>query len=130
VSGSPYLVDVHGPAVVVPARVCALVEARCDLSGLRVRVRGVDPEASNVLIALHIAALTFRTSATGSPVAATREAPAEWLSTAQAAAVASVTPRAVRLAAREGRLQAVKVGKAWRVSRESLAHWEAARRAA
>jgi excisionase family DNA binding protein len=135
VNGGPrsaFLIGTAGPSVIVPGRLAAMLEARCDLSGLRTRIRGLDPEASAVLESLHVAALMWRTSSTGSSVAPAAEVAASstWLSTTQAAAVAGVTPRAVRLAAEEGRLEAVQVGKAWRVSREDLAHWQAARQAA
>lgn len=128
----PHLVGVEGPAVVVPARIAAILERHADLSGLRVRTRGVDPEATAVLEALHVAALQWRGSATGTEEAAEAEPATDskrWLSTGEAADLVGVTARAIRKAIDEGRLEAVKVGGRKRISREDLEHYRAARAA-
>jgi excisionase family DNA binding protein len=118
--------------VLVPARIAAIIERQARLSELRVRIRGVDPEASAVLEALHVAALSWRSCATateddtGPQPAAESE---QWLSTGQAADIAGVTASALRKAIKEGRLQATKVGTHNRISREDLEHYKAARAA-
>lgn len=71
-----YLVGVDGPIALVTPRVAAILERHADLSALRVRTRGLDPEATAVLEALRYAAMTWRGSATGTPVATGEELPA------------------------------------------------------
>lgn len=127
-----YVIGAQGPAVVVPARVAAWLESKANLSALRVRARGSDAEVDAVLVALRVAALAWRTSATGSDVEPTPEAARgseQWLSTSKAADLLGITDRAVRLAIREGRLEAVQVAGRWRVSRANVEHYRAARAA-
>ncbi|WP_157417546.1 helix-turn-helix domain-containing protein [Nocardioides sp. Iso805N] len=129
---SPHLIGVDGPAVLVPARIAAILERHADLTALRVRTRGVDPEASAVLEALRVAAMTWRGSATGTEGAPKPE-PAQdsnqWLSTGEAADLAGVTSRAIRKAIEGGRLQATEIGGRYRISREDLEQFKAARAA-
>jgi excisionase family DNA binding protein len=88
--------------------------------------RGEDPEVDQTLIALTVIALQWRNSATGTSKAPTPELDAqlEWLSTTQAAEALTMTDRAIRKAIREKRLNAVHVGRAYRISREQLAHFK------
>lgn len=128
---SAYVHGVGAPVVVVPGRVAALLDNLLDLTRLRVEVRGQDAELDAVLVALRVAAANWRTTATGSPhppapEAATRST---WLSTAQAADILGVTDRAVRLAITEHRLNAQQIDGRWRISREDLEHFRAARAA-
>jgi excisionase family DNA binding protein len=134
---NPFLVGAEGPAVLVPARVAAILERHADLTALRVRVRGLDPEASAVLEALRAAALCWRSSALA-PQSGTgddRDAePApesmEWLTTGEAADQAGVTSRAIRRAIEDGRLPAsTTAGGHNRISPEDLAHYKAVRAA-
>jgi hypothetical protein len=127
-----YVHGVEGPVVVIPARVCAWLERHVQLNEIRIRERGADQEVDAVLVALRLAALTWRTSATGTPVAAKPEAPAElnqWLSTTQTADILYITDRAVRLAIKEGRLKATSINGRWRIAREDIAHFNAAKAA-
>lgn len=127
-----YLVGIQGPTVMVPARVAAWLEVRAGLSSVRARARGNDPEVDAVLLALRIAGLAWRTSATGSEVEPEPEVPREssqWLSTGQAAGLLGITDRAVRLAIREGRLEAQQVAGRYRISRPNFEHYRAARAA-
>lgn len=126
---SPALVGMHGPAVVVPARVAAVLERYADLTGLRVRTRGVDPEVTHVLEALRYAALTWRSSAIGTAEAVRPEpaASSDWLSTREAADLLRVTPRAVRKSIALGKLPSQRVGNRHRISREDLEHYRATR---
>lgn len=127
-----YIHGVDAPVVVIPARVCAWLERHARLNEVRIRERGSDPEVDAVLVALRLAALTWRTAATGSPVAAKPEAPADlnqWLSTTQAADILYITDRAVRLAISEKRLPATLVNGRWRITREDIRHFAAARAA-
>lgn len=127
-----YVHGVDAPVVVVPARVCAWLERHARLNEVRVENRGADPEVDAVLVALRLAALTWRTSATGTPVAAKPE-PAtdlnQWLSTTQAADILYITDRAVRLAISEKRLPATQVNGRWRITREDVQHFAAAKAA-
>lgn len=121
------LVGVDGPSALVPPRVAALLERHGNLSALRVRTRGVDPEATRVLEALHYAALSWRSSVTGTEEAPRPELTADWLSAAEAADVVGISSRGIRKAISEGRLEASLVGTQYRISRESLEHYRAAR---
>lgn len=122
----------EGPAVVLNGRACAWIAHYAQLSALRVRVRGTDPEISKALEEIHAAAMAWRGSATGTAVA-TQPEPAtqssQWLSTGQAADLAQVSDSAIRKAIREDRLPATQVGGRYRISREDIAHYRAARAA-
>lgn len=128
-----YVHGVDAPVVVIPARVCAWLERHASLNEVRIRERGADPEVDAVLVAVRLAALTWRTTATGTPVAAKPEAPTDlnqWFSTGQAADRLGITDRAVRLAIQEQRLHATNVAGRWRISKEDLQHFSAAKNAA
>lgn len=127
-----YVHGVGAPVVVIPARVCAWLERHAGLNEVRIRERGSDAEVDAVLVAVRLAALTWRTTATGSPLAAKPEAPTDlnqWLSTSQAADIIYITDRAVRLAIREGRLPATLLNGRWRITREDIQHFAAAKAA-
>jgi excisionase family DNA binding protein len=114
---------------VIPGRVAALIYATTDLAKVRTSRRGVDPEVDAALMALAIAALRWRSSATGTEDAPTPEPPASssWLTTTQAAGLAGVTDRAVRKAIAAGQLDATNVGGRYRISRENLEQYRARR---
>lgn len=131
-SPAAYIHCVGAPVVVIPARVCAWLERHARLNEVRIRERGSDPEVDAVLVALRLAALTWRTTATGTPVAAKPEPASElnqWLSTTQAADILYITDRAVRLAISEKRLPATFVNGRWRITREDTQHFAAAKAA-
>ncbi|WP_090860076.1 helix-turn-helix domain-containing protein [Nocardioides lianchengensis] len=126
------IVGNDGPAVVISARTAAWLERNANLSALRVRVRGTDPETSAHLEQIRYAALSWRGSATGTEAATEAEPASEsdmWLSTVEAADLAGITSRAIRKAIAEGRLASVEVGGRHRISREDLEHYKAARAA-
>lgn len=112
----------------VPARVAALIYRHTDLGRVRTELRGADAETDGVLMALHIAALKWRGSATGTDRAPAAEPVASslWLSTSEAADLLEVTPRAVTKAIAAGRLPAQRHGRDWRISREDLEHYRTA----
>jgi excisionase family DNA binding protein len=119
--------------VVVPARVAAFLDRAADLTRIRGQVRGADPELDAVLTALREAAMAWR----GSVSAGTNRAPiAEpvaqlpWVDSQTAAAALGISDRGIRKAIAEGRLQATRVGGRWRINREDVEHYRAARRAA
>ncbi|WP_373461515.1 helix-turn-helix domain-containing protein [Pseudarthrobacter sp. W1I19] len=121
-----YVHGVAAPVVVVPARVCAWLERHARLNQVRIENRGADAEVDAVLVALRLAALTWRSTATGSPVAVKPEATADlnqWLSTTQAADILYITDRAVRLAISENRLPATQVNGRYRIRREDVQHF-------
>ncbi|WGY04324.1 helix-turn-helix domain-containing protein [Nocardioides sp. QY071] len=126
------LIGTDGPAVVVSARACAFLEQYAGLTTLRVRVRGVDPQLSKELEEIRLAAMHWRGSAAGT-TDDTKPEPAaksdQWLSTGQAAELAGVTSRAIRKAIANGRLPANEIGGQYRVSREDIEHFKAARAA-
>ena len=121
----------EGPTcvVVVPARVAAWIAGRTALKGARISARGDDPEVYAVLAALHRAALTWRTSATGSPTPPEPEVatPSKWMSATQAANRLGVTDRAIRTAIATQRLPAENVDGRWRITTENIEHYRAAR---
>lgn len=118
-------------SVVVPARIAALIYRRTSLGDVRISLRGVDPEVDAVLMALHIAALKWRGSATGSEAAPAPEpaASSDWLTTTEAAGLAGVTDRALRKAIADRRLTSTRIGGRHRITREDLEHYRAARAA-
>ncbi len=125
------IVGTDGPAVLVAARTAAWLERHAGLSALRVRVRGTDPQISEQLQELRIAALSWRGSATGTEEAAEPEpgASSSWLSTSEAAGLLGITPRAVRKAIARGALPAVEVAGRHRITREDVEQYRAARAA-
>ena len=128
-----YIHGEHGRIVVVPGRVAAWLEKRCNLNQLRISVRGCDSEVDSVLMAVHLAALEWRSAATGTETAASAEPTATseaWVTTTQAAGLLGISDRAVRKAIAEGRIAATRVGNAWRIAREDLEHYRAARKVA
>jgi excisionase family DNA binding protein len=122
----------HGEVVVVPARVAAWLMKYAHLDRLRAQVRGADPEVDSVLVALTVAGMHWRTSATGSTRAPEAEvvAPSPWMGTTQVADSLGITARAVRLAISEERLPAESVDGRWLIRREDVEHYRASRRAA
>ena len=125
-TASDLVFGLGGPVVVVSGRVAAILNHKAKLDDFRVKVRGIDPELDASLAALKFVAEQWRTSATGSPEAPVAEAAAssEWVSTSQAGNDLHVTDRAIRLAIKEGRLEARQVGRAWRIHREELQHFK------
>jgi excisionase family DNA binding protein len=118
-----------GPAVVISARTAAWLEKYAGLTSLRVRVRGTDPEISRQLEEVRLAAMCWLSSVTGTVIAPEPELGPEWLSTNEAADHVGLTPRAIRKAIADKRLPAMKYGHCWRVARDSLEHYIAARAA-
>ena len=127
-----HIVGLGGPAVVVPGRVAAWLESRLDLRRVRTDARGADPEVDAVLSDMHRLALVWRASATGSATTPPPEATPllGWMSTTQAASLLKITDRAVRLAIQEHRLPAQQLAGRWRITREDVEHYRAARKAA
>src|SRR5665647_1460514 len=123
------IIGTDGPAVILNARTAAWLERYANLTALRVRIRGTDPQISRQLEELRVAAMSWRGSATGTTDAPQAEpaASSEWLSTGQAADLADVTPRAIRKAVTQGRLPATDVNGQHRINREDLEHYRASR---
>jgi hypothetical protein len=125
------LIGLAGPAIVVPARVCSILESQTDLAALRARLRGIDPETSATLQAIRIAATLWRSAASGTPVAPDPE-PAgvlDMLPVDEVAMLLELKPRSVRKAAGLGQLRAMKIAGRWLITRDDLRHFEAARAA-
>jgi excisionase family DNA binding protein len=122
-----YVHGLRGPLVIVPGRVAEILERRAHLNEFRVSIRGTDPELDAVLIAIRVAALQWRASATGSADAPPAEAGSTWLTTAEAAGIARITDRAIRQAIADGRLPATRSGRNWRIARVDLEQYRAAR---
>lgn len=110
-------------AVVVPARIAAWLEQKAGVTAdRRIALRNTDPQAYEVLAALHLAALAHWT-ANGTKHAAGQPAPQElttWLTAAEAAHQAEVTDSAIRKWIRTGRLPATKRGGRWLINRNDL----------
>jgi excisionase family DNA binding protein len=126
---SQLILGTDGPVVVVSARTAAYLLRYADLERFRREHRGEDSEVDQTLIAMTVVALHWRGTATG-----TKEAPqpeldrsSVWLSTQQAAGALAMTDSGIRKAIRENRLRATRVGKAWRINQEQLAHFRANR---
>lgn len=121
------VVGADGPIVTVSARVAAFLMRHAGLNTYHLDHRGIDPEVDQTLIALNVLALHWRATATGTKNAAQPELDTqlEWLNTTQAGAALAMTDSAIRKAIRENRLQANRVGRAYRINREQLAHFKA-----
>lgn len=118
---------IDGPVALLSGRVAAYLLRYADLDRYHMGHRGEDAEVDAALLAMKVVALHWRTSATGTRNAASAEldAQSEWLSTKQAADALAMTDRAIRKAIRENRLKANRVGRAYRINREQLAHFKA-----
>lgn len=123
-----------GAVVVVPARVAAWLDQEAGLRSVRTRHRGEDAEVDAVLVALGVAAATWRTSvgsATGSDTGTAVDAPSEparpspVMTTSQAADRLDIGTRAVVKAIHAGRLTATRPGRAWLIDRDDVEHYRA-----
>ena len=125
----------EGTTVAVPAWIAAFLEQRLPFADLRVQVRGKDAELDDVLMALHVAAVSHvdvlraeLTSGVGSGVAPVPEVAASSMSATQVAVAVGVDDRTVRLAASTGRLSGVKDAEGrWRFDQTEVVAWAAAR---
>ncbi len=126
---------VHGPCVVVPARVAALLVSRAGLSDFHVQHRGLDAEVDAVLVALKVAAAGWRARHVGSDhgtnhaAAATQPSP-WWLNSRAAGARLGITPRAVVKAIGAGRLPAQWASGCWWIDPADVEHYRAQQDAA
>lgn len=127
---SAYLHGGPNPVTIVPARVAAWLSRHANLSQIRIENRGNDQEVDSVLVALHHAALAWRTSVTGSDQAPEAEELPRWITVKEAADLLDLTDRAVRLACQEGRLKARQEQGQWRIAQEDFIHYQNARNAA
>ncbi|WP_436785782.1 helix-turn-helix domain-containing protein [Yinghuangia sp. YIM S10712] len=128
-STRPASAYVHGDGavVIVPGRVAAHLDRLLNLNRLRIEVRGQDPETDNVLVALRLAALAWR-SAGGLPDRTSPDPMPPWITTGQAAELLAVDPRHVRRLITTGRLTARQLPSgAWLIDRETVEHYRAAR---
>lgn len=104
--------------VIVPPRVAYQLErSLTELSRLRTNARGSDDEMYQTLHALHWTAVQWAASANGSTQRKAPEGTVNWYTPTTIAGQLRVTPHAVRLAIREGRLRAVK---------DEYGHWQVA----
>lgn len=125
-------IRVTDDSTMITGRVAAIFHERLDLAGLRMSARGRDPELYDQLLSLYESSLEWRASATGSEVAAEPEVPREskqWMSTGQVASHLGITDRAVRMAITRSALKATQVAGRYRITREDMEHYRAARAA-
>lgn len=123
-------VDDHSS--LITGRVAAILHERLDLASLRTAALGRDPDLYDQLLSLYEASLEWRAAATGTEVAAEAELPGEsrqWMSTGEVANHLMITDRAVRRAIARGALKATDVGGRYRITREDMEHYKAARAA-
>lgn len=120
-----------GPVVVLPGRIASKLERIAGLDRIRITHRGTDAEFDAALLALHLVALAWRGTATGTEEAQTPEpgSQSSWLNTRQAADLTGMTDRGIRKAIAENRLAAQQVGRCYRIAREDVEHYRAARAA-
>ncbi|WP_448440397.1 helix-turn-helix domain-containing protein [Mycolicibacterium sp. XJ2] len=111
-------------SVIVPPRIAAWLERHAGITAeLRIRLRGTDPEAYEVLTALHLAALKRSNSDCGTKVAGGQGETTEseqWLTTSEAAELADVTDRCIRNWIAAGQLPAARHGGRWLINRIAL----------
>lgn len=121
---------IHAGLVIIPGRIAALLERAARLDELRTKARGRDPEFDNVMLALHQAAIEWRTSTYGS----TRDTDGEeertstWVGTSSAANQLGISRRAIQQAIDEQRLPAQMIENRWQIDRTDLAQYKASRR--
>ena len=110
-------------SVIVPPRMAAWLERNAGVTGdRRIRLRGEDPVAYEVLAALHLAALRHR-SGCGTKVAAHQPhmtGSKMWLTTSEAAHEADVTDRCIRKWIAQSELPATRHGGRWLIHRTAL----------
>lgn len=130
---NPYILRTSEDSIVVPRRIAALIDR--EVSAVRVRLRGVDPQASIVLEGLHLIALEWRgcvgaieVDESAQPVRDSTMTTSQVTST-QVADQLGISPQAIRKVIADGRLPAEKVGRQWVITRENLEHFKAARAA-
>lgn len=119
-------------STIITGRVAAVLHKELNIAELRTRALGVDPELYDQLKSLHESSIDWRNSATGSQVAAVPELAAEstqWMSTSEVAGRLGITDRAVRAAIERKALKATVIGRSYRISREDMEHYKAARAA-
>jgi excisionase family DNA binding protein len=122
--------------VVAPAEVVAKLLERTSLDVLRVSARGADSEVYDLLMALRLAALAHPSSDigtfgsdVGTFVAEQAEpGPYSLLTTAEAATLIGITPRAVLKAIREGRLLASQNDATYLIKRDDAKAFRSNRR--
>lgn len=112
-------------SVIVPPRIAAWLERHAGVTAdRRIRLRGVDPEAYEVLAALHLAALDYTSGSDRGTKVVYPERPTAksdlWLTTKEAAEQAGVTDRCIRKWIAEGRLPATRHGDHWLIDRNAL----------
>lgn len=132
------IVGENGPAVVISAETAYWLERICKVSSLRQRLRdGRHQLVSQELLELRRVAMSFDPAqlpasaevGRGFAEVATGLKQREWLTVAEAADLLNIGARAVRLACSEDRLDAERVGGRWRISRQALENFKAARAA-
>lgn len=103
-------------SVMVPPRIAQWLEAKAGLTAdRRINLRTTDPDAYEVLAALHLSALCHR-SGSGTETAATQADSQEsgsWITTVAAAAQLGVTDRCIRKWIAQGRIPATRHGGRW-----------------
>lgn len=132
---------IDGPVVVLPARICAVLESELDLDALRLKARsGRDIVVHDALQAIRAVALQYVEEVRQEVASDTRSThlPAQEVAprsesmlfgTRQVAAQAQLSPRAVTLAARNGRLRGALVSGRWWFDESDVALWLASRAA-
>lgn len=108
-------------SVIISPRIARALDKQAGMTADRlVRLYFSDPEAYEVLSALHLAARSD--CGTGSAVGQQNTTQSEmWLSTSEAAKVLDVTDRCVRNWCKTGQLDAVLSGSRWLVNPNSVA---------
>ena len=126
---------VFGEYVLVHGAVADLLERHANLDEFRRKVRGSNAVLDNTLVALHLGAVTWRSSGDGTKPAAPSEPAADstqartWATSAEAARQLGVTQRAVLKAIDTGKLAASKVDGRWQIQPEDLTHYRNNRKA-
>lgn len=127
-----YVTGLDGPAVVAPGRIAAVLVQK-GLGNVRYAMRGMDPEVDAVLEAIVLAAEAWKRHR---GIAFDLERPDDGEGPGQAASVVTateaagllgITPQAVRLAIREGRLAGRPSAGVWLIDREAVELYRTAR---
>lgn len=110
-------------SVIVPPRIAKWLEDKAGMTAdRRIMLRDTDPEAYEVLMALHLAAITPRSDCGTKDAEHQPNQPesVQWLTTNEAATETGVTDRCIRKRINDGRLLATRRGGQWLINRNDL----------
>lgn len=122
------------PFVALSAETAAWLESNANMRALRVRARGVNPRVAQELLDLREVALEAEAALVAQaqgvePQVAQGLEQEQLLTTGQVAEREGITPAAVRLACKQGRIEAIQSAGRWQITADAYKTYRAARAA-